>query len=640
MLQVALGLRPGSAARLRSLRCGVSTVSVSRPAAAAMAETLTSWKMPTTYLKRSFSSSSSKDPDEPFDFYRPIVDHTTDGFRILTVNDEEAARLDDIVQGKEYTKKKLDFSMADTLMEEEMKDRDKKDAFLGEGEDGINVKKIIGFLELNPHVCHGCGSPFQSKTENAPGFLPGDKMADHQEQAKKIRAEQETIKLLQQVGYQVGSTASVKLMEKAKISKDIITSLNRFSVEGESFSFNSSTADMYRSEGDGSSASSAVSMREAKQMYKKEKEGYKETLSKCQRCFRLQQYGQINDSLRLGWSEHELLSPGHFQSLLKPISDTKAVVMCIVDVFDLQGSLLSNLREIAGDNPIVIAANKFDLLPKDVFKQRVHGWIFDNVKQHCNMMTPKEAEDMKYQQFESRGWIRPKERNSEEGILHRKNVHLISCQTGDGVPQLLKNIFSLAEKHGNKIYVMGAANVGKSSFINRLLRLGSHKTGRSGKSKTNSKKKDEDPTTTVSNLPGTTLNMLKIKLPNGITVIDTPGLINPGQLTTMLTPKELNAVIPAKPVSPVTFRAEEGKTLMIGALARIELVSGRPFNFTFFISNDILIRPVNTEVVDDFVKRHVGDLLAPPASLERLEALGALTEHTFTVILCYKQTHE
>ena len=35
-----------------------------------------------------------------------------------------------------------------------------------------------------------------------------------------------------------------------------------------------------------------------------------------------------------------------------------AVVLCIVDVFDLKGSLLANLRQIAGPNPIVIAANK------------------------------------------------------------------------------------------------------------------------------------------------------------------------------------------------------------------------------------------------------------------------------------------
>ena len=91
----------------------------------------------------------------------------------------------------------------------------------------------------------------------------------------------------------------------------------------------------------------------------------------------------------------------------------------------------------------------------------------------------------------------------------------------------------------DKIYVMGAANVGKSSFINRLLennyQLKSNK-------KNQPKKVKDVPQATVSNLPGTTLDFIKIKLPNGVTMIDTPGLINRGQLTSKLTPAELREV--------------------------------------------------------------------------------------------------
>jgi hypothetical protein len=58
--------------------------------------------------------------------------------------------------------------------------------------------------------------------------------------------------------------------------------------------------------------------------------------------------------LRPGWSEHELLTPERFERLLSSIKDTEAVVLCIVDIFDLKGSLLRNLKQIAGENPIVI----------------------------------------------------------------------------------------------------------------------------------------------------------------------------------------------------------------------------------------------------------------------------------------------
>ncbi len=100
------------------------------------------------------------------------------------------------------------------------------------------------------------------------------------------------------------------------------------------------------------------------------------------------------------------------------------------------------------------------------------------------------------------------------------------------------------------------------------------------------------PQATVSNLPGTTLDFLKIKLPNGVTMIDTPGLINKGmhaplsilaayfqvflhinsgQLTSKLTTEELKKVIPVKPINAVTLRMEEGRCVLLGGLATVEL---------------------------------------------------------------------
>jgi 30S ribosome assembly GTPase len=166
---------------------------------------------------------------------------------------------------------------------------------------------------------------------------------------------------------------------------------------------------------------------------------------------------------------------------------------------------------------------------------------------------------------------------------------------------------------------MGAANVGKSSFINRLLesnyRDKSKKADRGKPSK-------EVPQATVSSLPGTTLDFIKIKLPNGVTMIDTPGLINRGQLTSRLTPEELRDVIPTKPINAITFRLEEGKCVMIGGLASVELVQGKPLFFTFFISNKIKLHPTTASKVAEFTAKHIGELVFPPSSIQRVEELG------------------
>lgn len=118
----------------------------------------------------------------------------------------------------------------------------------------------------------------------------------------------------------------------------------------------------------------------------------------------------------------------------------------------------------------------------------------------------------------------------EKDILRQNSVHLVSCHTGLGMDKLLGDLMATAKQNENKIFVMGAANVGKSSFINRLLET-SNMRQKNVKKGVKASNKDV-PMATVSNLPGTTLDFLKIKLPNGVVMIDTPGLLNKGYIIT------------------------------------------------------------------------------------------------------------
>ena len=67
-------------------------------------------------------------------------------------------------------------------------------------EDEFAAVRIKGFLELNPYICSGCGTPFQSKNEDNPGFLPKEKFVEHQNRAKYIRDKQEAVKILNMAG--------------------------------------------------------------------------------------------------------------------------------------------------------------------------------------------------------------------------------------------------------------------------------------------------------------------------------------------------------------------------------------------------------------------------------------------------------
>jgi ribosome biogenesis GTPase A len=218
----------------------------------------------------------------------------------------------------------------------------------------------------------------------------------------------------------------------------------------------------------------------------------------------------------------------------------------------------------------------------------------------------------------------------EKGVIRLENIHFVSCQTGFGIGGLVNKIMSLSKMNGKKVYVMGAANVGKSSFINRMLESNGSK-GSVRPEQQQSLHKDKAPHATVSSLPGTTLNFLRMTLPDDVVMIDTPGLINNGQLTSRLTFDELKKVVPIKPVNAVTFRVEEGKCVMIGGLATVELTAGRPLYFTFFIANEIKLHPTSVARKEHLIENQLGDLISPPVSLERWKELGPFENIDFEV---------
>lgn len=115
-------------------------------------------------------------------------------------------------------------------------------------------------------------------------------------------------------------------------------------------------------------------------------------------------------------------------------------------------------------------------------------------------------------------------------------------------------------------------------------------------------------------------------------MIDTPGLINPNQITSRLNTEELKLVIPNKQIHHVTLHVEENNCVLIGGLAKIELVEGKPLFMTFFISNHVKLHPTSVERAPIFLSKHIGTpLIFPPASLERLEQIGPMEDTIFDI---------
>jgi hypothetical protein len=158
----------------------------------------------------------------------------------------------------------------------------------------------------------------------------------------------------------------------------------------------------------------------------------------CKRCHGLQNFGKVSESLRPGWTEEPALSQEKFRNLLLPLREKPAVIIALVDLFDFAGSILPDLDAIAGENPVIIAANKADLLPSKMSQGRAENWV------------RRELEYLGVQSIANIGGA----------------VRLVSSKTGFGIKQMIFKARSLAEEMECDIYLVGAANAGKSTLIN------------------------------------------------------------------------------------------------------------------------------------------------------------------------------
>ncbi|KAL7569197.1 hypothetical protein ACA910_016757 [Epithemia clementina (nom. ined.)] len=427
-------------------------------------------------------------------------------------------------------------------------------------------------LVVDAMVCPGCGSEFQRDDDGKPGFLPPEKFETQQklnkiEEMRKLQdkaisanwSAEDEIDWLIQTGGKAGSEPRVDRIDVDKMADEMGIDLDRLAE--------------------------------------------KETI--CQRCHNLKHSGKIVHSLRPGWSDDPLLAQSRFRKLLQPISRRTAVIIALVDLFDFAGSVLPELDSIAGENPVIIAANKVDLLPNTMGPVRVEHWV---------------RRELKYLGVKSLANI-------------GGAVRLISCKTGMGVYQMLGKARALADSLDCDIYLVGAANAGKSTLLNYILRIrnwdlnekpGKKRAGNANKIKT---------AVTASPLPGTTLKFIKVELQGGRRLYDTPGLLVPGTLTNILTSEELKLVVPRKQVEPVTLRLENGKCILIGALARVALIGdSRPFFFSVFVSNEIKIHQSDLAKSDAVRAKHAGGMLQPPlGGPERLDEIGEWEHHEITI---------
>ncbi len=255
----------------------------------------------------------------------------------------------------------------------------------------------------------------------------------------------------------------------------------------------------------------------------------------CQRCFRLKNYNEI---------QPVRLTDDDFLRILNGLGNHDGLIVKIVDIFDFNGSFIPGIHRFVGNNPVLLVANKSDLLPKSVKREKVVRWL---------------------------------KRASREFGLHPVEVKLVSAHKGHGMDEVIETIDQYRE--GKDVFVVGCTNVGKSTFINRIIKRA---TG-------------EGNLITTSHFPGTTLDMIEIPMEDGKAIYDTPGIINHHQMAHHIHESELKYITPKKEIKPKVYQLNAEQTLFIGGLAQ-----------------------------------HRGKLLSPPSE-EYINQLPPMVRHEFSI---------
>lgn len=278
----------------------------------------------------------------------------------------------------------------------------------------------------------------------------------------------------------------------------------------------------------------------------------------CQRCFRLKHYNEVEDVP---------MTDDDFLRLLSRIGQTEALVVKIIDIFDFNGSWVPGLQRLVGKNNVLLVGNKADLLPKSTNRQKVLNWMRHSAKQLG---------------------------------LKPVDVLLMSAEKNQGIDEVAQAID--VHRKGKDVYIVGCTNVGKSTFINHLIRS---VTG-------------EADVITTSRYPGTTLDFIAIPLEDGRSLYDTPGVVNPQQAAHFIDPKDYKKVMPHKEIKPKVFQLNESQTLFFGGLARVDYLGAGRRSLIAYVASDLYIHRTKLENADELFKKQYGQLLSPPSNPGRI----------------------
>lgn len=219
----------------------------------------------------------------------------------------------------------------------------------------------------------------------------------------------------------------------------------------------------------------------------------------------------------------------YYKSIIKNVFKMDELVLHIVDIFDM-GNMDYIYSKIFC--PSILVISKIDVLPKSVNLDKIVSYL--------------KARYPKY-----------------------KEVVLISSKKNYNMDYLYELIMKY--KVTSEVYVLGNTNAGKSSFINKMI-----------KNYTDTKN-----FIITSCMPSTTLNVISIHINEDLILLDTPGIINEGNITNVLSEEMIHKVTVEDEINPRIYQFKEEGSIIIDNIGRIDVMDKS--NISVYISREVSV---------------------------------------------------
>lgn len=226
-------------------------------------------------------------------------------------------------------------------------------------------------------------------------------------------------------------------------------------------------------------------------------------------------------------------SNSYYKGIIKDVFKMNELVLHIVDIFNL-----GNIDYIYSKvfSPAILVISKIDILPKSINEDKLIKYFKKKYPRYKEIIT----------------------------ISSDKNYHM------DEILELM-----MKYKNSKEVYVLGNSNAGKSSFINKII-----------KNYTDNKN-----FIVTSCMPSTTLNVISIKINDDLTLLDTPGIINEGDIVNYLNEDIVKSINIKHEIKPRIYQIKDKTSLLLENIGRIDCLNDS--NISIYISNNINIEHAN-----------------------------------------------